>query len=380
MASPRALKTPFTDGISYVTHVQTVYLKAADPSIFQVLPYWFVSSTEGSLPAISPKENELYLESLPDRIATVSMLHHSLSRLIIASLLLAWTFALSYRLRRIDSKMKQLILCVAVLIILLCAWFDWLGGYAFVLAAYYAWDVSNSDALAVLLAFVLARGGWIITAIGLTAAHTTGAMTASVTDPLLPFYDAFIAKLRPAPPTTCPSCWSTANTPLRMPCHRNHVFCQQCLSRWHANGENFCPHCFKTLYVISRFRECKALFRYYIVTNLIAAAAFSFPTLALQLYKGYHDFAFNTIKVLAGIGLSSGWCWLKLRKEERLVENHILFLAAVFFISAVGVVFSAFELRKWDQVTLWDGVVLEGVNVWNTYPVVREQYGPVEWL
>lgn len=97
-------------GITYAKHTQTVYLKADQaPPFPQNVRHWIISSVELTvLPDVDPKENEAYLATLPDRIVTVPMLHHSYRSLVVTILLLVWTYAFCCRFPRACTTMARL--------------------------------------------------------------------------------------------------------------------------------------------------------------------------------------------------------------------------------------------------------------------------------
>lgn len=122
-------------------------------------------------------------------------------------------------------------------------------------------------------------------------------------------------------------------------------------------------------------REHKVRLRYFITTSFILAYIFGSTVVALQFYKGYYWTATAVIFVMllclpVALGSVCG-----LRRESLLVEMP---LEILLFIHAFAIGFSfgtAALFHVWEQVTLWDGAVLKGVEVWNTHSVVREWYG-----
>lgn len=377
--------------ISYVTHVQTVYLKALErPPFPQCERHWAISAIEGDLPGFPPKENELYLETLPTHIITVPMLHHLLSRYIIAILLLTWTFAVLRRSMPLDSRIRRPAAVLLLLGIITSACLDRLGTCMLGLAAYLALVAFPLDALALLVVLTWAHGGWTITAIGLTVAYATWA-TSSVKLRHLPTYGTFMASLRPPPSTGssppeanskvsedrgCLVCWSTEDSQLQLPCHRSHVVCKGCLSRLYAADEYCCPLCRRALFIY-KSRRYRHPLRHFIVAGIVATFNFNAIVIALQLYKGcYFTAAVRIVSTLLLAPLGA-FLMVKLRNEWTLFNLNIWVLGLLFVLTAYNVRSSATSLRNWDLVTLWDGAVLKGVEVWDTHTVLREQYGPV---
>ena len=65
----------------------------------------------------------------------------------------------------------------------------------------------------------------------------------------------------------------------------------------------------------------------------------------------------------------------KLRTEWALENVRIGLLLFVPFLMVYDSRSAALAVQTWDQITLWDGAVLKGVEAWDTYEVMREWYG-----
>lgn len=118
------------DGFTYVTHTQTIYLRADEsPPFPQRVRHWIVSSTTGILPAHDLRDNAEYIAALPDRIVTVPMLHRLFRQHIMTALLLVWIYAMCWRLLQprygIAGLHKHDSICL-VLPVLCFGYADWL--------------------------------------------------------------------------------------------------------------------------------------------------------------------------------------------------------------------------------------------------------------
>jgi hypothetical protein len=198
---------------------------------------------------------------------------------------------------------------------------------------------------------------------------------------VLPDYDTFFRNLRPSNPKSsepdsseitqqrgCLVCWESEATLLQMPCHRSHLVCVACLSRLHAADKGDCPLCRQSLFVY-KSRDKRIELRHFIITSAIATLILTLTTIALQLYKGcYLNAALYILPILELAAFA--WILRALLPDERCLATANLSVLWLLLVYAVFVFLSsAVRLQTWDLVTFWDGVVLEGVQVWGTVAV-----------
>ena len=348
------------NGITYATHTQTVYLKANKQALFtQSIRHWNISSTDGVLPEIDPSDNATYLGTLPGRIVTVPMLHHSCGRQIMTILLLVWIYALRCRFLQpcLGITRHTMVGAAAAL----CG-----GGL---------------DVMGMLVVMSLAHRGWYIAAIALTVAFAVWARDSSQIDHG-PDFATFLARLQPYPLAQnaseteergCLVCFSFDETLFRLPCHPSHRACKGCLFQLHETGKPHCPHC-NTLLFIYGSRSYKNCLRHLIVTSAILTTAFVSISLALQLYKGHIWPAGDSIVKMVVCLPPARVLLCRLSEQRFMALVPIGFLWSMLGFTACLACFAAAQLQVWDQVTLWDGVVLKGVEAWDTHSVVREWY------
>lgn len=125
---------------------------------------------------------------------------------------------------------------------------------------------------------------------------------------------------------------------------------------------------------IYKSRRRRAVLRYLIVTSVTLSLAFRSIVLALQLYKGYY-YAAAQLVFLTLFFVPVAWFSLfRLDREWILAKYHIAVLWVMLGLTVYNVWSTAVAVQTWDQVTLWDGAVLEGVEVWDTHEVVRTWY------
>jgi hypothetical protein len=263
---------------------------------------------------------------------------------------------------------------------------DRLGSCMLVVAAVTALCGKPLDALAPLAVLTWAREGWTLTSIGLTVAYANWAQHSFRTN-LVPDFETFLARLQPSPFATkilreagergCIVCWTTEETLLRLPCHVRHILCRNCLVQLHDADMFSCPHCRRGLFVYEPHRR-RILFRYLITTGIVITLVFRALLLALQLSKGYYREAIKSVVGTVGFGLFAWYALLRLPSERYLANMHMWVLWCMLASTAYSVWSSAAIARHWDQVTLWDGAVLKGVEVWDTHKVVRDWYGAAE--
>ena len=63
-----------------------------------------------------------------------------------------------------------------------------------------------------------------------------------------------------------------------------------------------------------------------------------------------------------------------LSRQQTLENVDVEVLWSIHSMAWCFVFSAAMLVQVWDQVTLWDGAVLDGVEIWDTYPVVKEWY------
>lgn len=373
------------DGITYATHTQTVYLKASKPPPFlQSVRHWNIFATDGILPEIDPSDNATYLGTLPSRIATVPMLHRSCGRQMMTVLLLVWIYALCCRFLQPRLGITRLHVydsSFLVLLVLCFAYADQLLLCETMVGAATALWGEGLDAMGMLVVMTLAHQGWYITAIASTVSYAVCARDSREIDHE-PDFATFLARLQPYPlaPNAseneergCLVCFSFDETLFRLPCHPSHRACKSCLSELHRVDKSHCPHCSTALFIYAS-RTYKNCLRHLIVTNAILAFTFASISLALQLYKGHVWDAGDSIVKMVFCLPSTRVLLYKLDKKRFMALVPIEYLWFFLGIAAFLAWLAAAQLQVWDQVTLWDGVVLKGVEVWDTHEVVREWY------
>ncbi|GAB7327413.1 hypothetical protein MBLNU13_g11275t1 [Cladosporium sp. NU13] len=375
------------DGITYVSHAQTVYLKANKPPPFlQSVRHWNISSTTGIVPAIDPKENAAFIAALPGRIVTVPMLHHLYSHYIVIVLLMVWICAMYCRFFRPRHRVTRLQALGSSCLPMPLIWFayaDWLKSCVVAVAIAAALCGGLPDALGLLAALTSAHEGWTITAITLTVAYVVWVKD-FLKDCRLPDFATFSARLQPSPlvpkvseeddeDPSCLVCWSSEATLLQLPCHADHKVCRDCLPQLFNANQYRCPFCRKALFIYKSktYRSCL----WYIVTATNALRlTLNLIVLALQLYKGYYGTAVANVFVAALSVALKRYDLRTLIGEGDLANTRL----TVLWLTLGTTVYSAWSaiaaVHTWDQITLWDGEVLEGVDVWTTYEVVREWY------
>lgn len=381
-----SLAPSIMEGITYVSHTQTAYLKANKPPPFlQSVRHWNISSTTGSIPAIDAEENAAFLAALPARIVTVPMLHHLYSRHIILVLLIVWICAMCYRFsrpRHAITRLQALGSSCLLLPLLSFAYADWLKSCVLAVATAAALCGGLLDALGLLAALPCAHQGWIITSITLTVAYSVWAKD-SLKDCRLPDFATFSARLQPSPlgpevseedeDPSCLVCWSSDDTLLQLPCHEDHRICRDCLPRLFDADKYRCPFCRKALFIHKSrtYRSCL----WYIITAAKVLRSTLVPiALALQLYKGHYWAAAAKASSTAFSVALERYNSSRLNADGNLANIRLIFLLLELCATVHAAWRAVAAVQTWDQVTLWDGAVLKGVEVWDTYPVVREWY------
>lgn len=224
--------------------------------------------------------------------------------------------------------------------------------------------------MGMLVVMSLAHRGWYIAAIATTVAYAVWARDSRKIDHE-PDFATFLARLQPyalAPDTSeteergCLVCFSFDETLFRLPCRPSHRACKGCLSQLHGTGKPHCPHC-NTLLFIYGSRSYKNCLRHLIATNANLTFIFASISLALQLYKGYIWPAGDSIVKMVVYLPSARVLLCKLSEQRFMALVPIESLWSMFGFTACLTCFAAAQLQVWDQVTLWDGVVLKGVEV-----------------
>lgn len=154
------------------------------------------------------------------------------------------------------------------------------------------------------------------------------------------------------------------------------MICRDCLPRLFDADKYRCPFCRKALFVYKSrtYRSCL----WYIITAAKVLRRVLVPiALALQLYKGYYRAAAAKASSAAfSVALE------RHRLSRRNANGNLANMRLIFLFLELGTTVHAAwravaAVQTFDQVTLWDGAVLEGVEVWDTYEVVREWSGAV---
>jgi hypothetical protein len=136
-------------------------------------------------------------------------------------------------------------------------------------------------------------------------------------------------------------------------------------------NEYRCPFCRKALFTY-KSESYMSFLGYIITATSVLIIVLRLIMVALLLYKGHYRTA--AIKAM----LSAYSVRLERNIERMLTADWdlanarasslwlLLGFAVVFTWSAIAAV------HTWDQVTLWDGAMLKGVEVWDTHGVVRQ--------
>jgi hypothetical protein len=99
---------------------------------------------------------------------------------------------------------------------------------------------------------------------------------------------------------------------------------------------------------------------------------FSFIIMALQVYKGCYYKTFVYAFYAFDMTMHA-WNSLMMVWGQWNPTRVILWISWILAFCAMGTCLgAACELHKWDQVTLWDGVVMRGVEVWDTNLLSRK--------
>lgn len=378
--------TSTISGMTYISRTQTVWLKANEPPPFlRSARHWNISSTTGVLPAIDPKENAAFLAALPDRIVTVPMLHHLYCRHVMMVLLMVWICAMYCRFSRPRHAVKRLQALgssALFLPVLYFAYDDWFRSCALASAVAAALCGGLLDALGLLAALTCAHEGWTVTAISLTVAYAVWVKD-FLKDYHLPDFATFSARLQPsrlAPKVSggnedpnCLVCWSSEDNSLQLPCHEDHKVCRDCLPQLASANQYRCPFCRKALFIY-RSRIYRSCLWYIITANNALSITLGPIVLALQLYKGHYWSAAAKVSSSA-LSMALGRYDLRtLVGGADLANARLPLLWIVLGITVWNAWCAVTAVHTWDQVTLWDGEVLKGVEDWTEYGVVREWY------
>lgn len=373
------------DRTTYATHTQTMYLQADEPPPFPPrAKHWVVSSTTGILPRIDPKDHAAFLETLPGRIVTVSMLHHLYCYHIMTVLLIIWVYALccrSLRLRHGVTRLYALGSSFLMLLVLCFAYAGWLRSCVLAVATTAALCGDLLDAMGLLAVLALAHEGWTTTAITLTVAYAVWAKDSRNTCHL-PEFATFLAGLRPLPPAPEVSeededdgylvCWSSEEALLQLPCREGHSVCRDCLLRMYDADKYRCPFCRKELFIYKSksFRHC---LRYIITTANVLRFTLHSMLLTLLLYKGrFWITAVNTLLTAASVALERNMRGMMMGNGDwDLANARLAFLGLILVWTVYMAWCEVAAVQTWDQVTLWNGAVLKGVGTRTGYAVAR---------
>lgn len=92
------------------------------------------------------------------------------------------------------------------------------------------------------------------------------------------------------------------------------------------------------------------------------------------MYKGFYRVAAAEF-LLTALYVPLEWYTLSwLTGDWDLANTRVWLLWLILGMAAHDAWDSAVAVQTWDQVTLWDGAVLKGVDSWTGYVVVRKWY------
>lgn len=232
------------------------------------------------------------------------------------------------------------------------------------------------DAAGMLVVLNWADEGWIHTAIASTVAYAVWVKDSRKIC-LLPDFATFLARLRPYPSSPersrekeergCLLCFSWDKKLFRLPCHPSHRLCKTCLSHLHEADRCHCPHCNTALFIFKSETE-KVRLRYFIRTNTILALTFGSILVALQLYKGHYRSAGTVMSTMLFCSPAAWYSLCMLGRQQTLENVDVEALWSIHGMAWCFVFGAAMLVQLWDQVTLWDGAVLNGAETWDTYP------------
>lgn len=154
-------------------------------------------------------------------------------------------------------------------------------------------------------------------------------------------------------PNDCLICWSTEDSPLRLPCA--HVVCKACLLRLQNASGHKCPLCRLPLF---RMNSAKShLFQLYIATAA-AVSALGFVLALLKAFKGKYYVAAIYAVVTGGMGALGVISQTKVMgTAEGLMDLRTMTLAWFVVAYLVHLKTVGGEIARVDHVVFLDGVV-----------------------
>ena len=355
---------------------------------------WAVTSVTGE-PPDSPQYSQ-WLESLPSRIETVSVLNTMAFQNIVKSLVALWMVGLWCRLRRSfavhqqgETRVTIMLDAGVALAVFLLARNEMLKSCIAVLAYWAVLCGEQPGALAMVLVFALAFNGCMVAGISLSFAYNAWAVLLfkvpwAYATSRLPAFETFLASLRPvkkkgrgqgrhagAKEHECLICWtSDGGLPLRLPCRRDHLVCTECVIRLHASGQNQCPFCRLPLYTIqSGMKElCAAA-----MACFAAGCSIGPIVAALTCYKESSFWA--TVVILLAIFITAPivlnlWQLFMIpptANDDHLENWLVHMLMRHAFLALSFACFSVYWIWKLDKVTIVDGDLVKSFDVWMGY-------------
>ena len=363
------------------------------PSVSGHICDWAVTSVTGEPP--NSLEFSQWLESLPSRIETVSLLNTMAFQHIMKVLVALWMVGLWCRLRKVSSRgrayggsiimARERFLLDAGLVFALCCLAN-NGKLKSCVAVIIYWAIMCggwSDALTMLVVFSLACNNCIVTGICLSVAYTSWAVVRLIAPwknqhSGLPSYEVFRASLRPVKKSKkqgragkeeeeCIICWSSDELPLRLPCRRAHMICAECLDRLQDSDQNRCPLCRLQLYAMESAHGEMSEF---LIACFAASCAIGTVFVALTCYKESCFWATLVVLLTASITLPTLWdVWQFLGVSHALddvdLEDWDVYMIMRHGFLAVGFTsWSVYRIWKSDRVTFVDGVLFRDLEVW----------------
>ena len=272
---------------------------------------WNVTSATGEPP--DSLECSQWLESLPSRIETVSVLNHLVFQHIIKALIIVWMVGLWCRLTRSlaayqqdvnESNVRFMLDTGVALLVCLLAMNERLKSFVAVVAYWAVMCGGWVDALAMVLVFALAFNKCMLAGICLSFAYNSWAFLQSRipwTNSELPNFGEFFSGLRPVEERgrrqgscdevkedECLICWSSDDgLPLRLPCRPDHLVCTDCIIRLYGSGQNQCPLCRLPLFTLFTIKEGAAELCGFITACFGANLPIGPIFIALNCYKAW---------------------------------------------------------------------------------------------
>jgi hypothetical protein len=356
---------------------------------------WTITSViaDGKLPDIDSAGHTQWLERLPERMETFSVLNTLAFQHIIKALIVIWMVGLWCQSRRSlgayrrDQSNMSLMLDIGVASAVYL--FATIGALKCCIAVVAVWAAVLDQQLsyaAMVLAFGLAFHNCMVAGICISVAHISWAMFLLMvpwekTGSGLPTYAAFRASLRrvdkanvqgravEAEEKECIICQSFDEPPRRLPCWETHTVCDECLDRLHDSMHSRCPLCRLRLYTIEPAVPAMGGVSDFALACFAASCAIGSIFFALACYKQrlfWVTVAASLLEYITGpIMLEVG----QLLERPHTMDNFYpeIWLRGMLVRHAVPSVlcacWSVFWIWELDQATFVEGELVGGISL-----------------